>query len=357
VRWLTRAVWAVTILLLVIASVTLVRVYGGNSNPNQPAAGGGGGGGTSVPSCAVRSPSPHGLAPACGALWGFYSQRNNVSATAAVEATVGRKFDVVKHYHDFSGAKNGTFPTPEEVREADQGHILDEAWSSTLFSSGDPGLPPPDAVTGSGQSIYTWSTVASGALDGYIDSVAARVRDFGRPLILDFGHEADIADPTFGSPADYVAAYRHVVQRFRQSGATNVTWAWVVSGSAVGPVYRTRYQALYPGDDVVDWIGWDPYNHTIGNWRPPLELFRRFYDELDSGLLGPAAAEKPRLLGEYGCMADPRRTEWLRQVPAALEQLPRLKLAIYFNSGSWAALDAAGVKALGDAGRDPYVSS
>jgi hypothetical protein len=111
---------------------------------------------------------------------------------------------------------------------------------------------------------------------------------------------------------------------------------------------------------VVDWIGWDPYNHVATNWMDPLTTFNRFYNRIDGGLFATAAsAAKPRMLAEYGCIDDSRRPAWLEAIPAALEQLPKLLAVEYFdsgNGGTYALSDAASLQAFTTAGHDPYVN-
>jgi hypothetical protein len=87
-------------------------------------------------------------------------------------------------------------------------------------------------------------------------------------------------------------------------------------------------------------------------------MFRVFYDRLDAGLLGGAASTKPRVIAEYACMPDPRRPEWLRALPAALADLPKIKAVDYFDSGSLDSLgtDAESISAFADAGRAPLLN-
>ena len=75
---------------------------------------------------------------------------------------------------------------------------------------------------------------------------------------------------SWGTPADYVAAYRHIHAVFAQYGVTKAVWAWVPTG------WKGNYNKLapyYPGNDVVDWIGWDPYNGSVNGWQTPQQVF------------------------------------------------------------------------------------
>jgi beta-mannanase len=126
------------------------------------------------------------------------------------------------------------------------------------------------------------------------------------------------------------------VHRFRADGVTNVSWVWDVSGSTD---YWAKYgSGLYPGDDVVDWIAWDPYNwylcHSTG-WIGFAGMVRLFYDWLNAHGHG----NKPFMLAEYGSResdVDPSaKGRWLVDALGALKggMFPDLKALIYFDSG------------------------
>ena len=84
--------------------------------------------------------------------------------------------------------------------------------------------------------------------------------------------------------SDYVAAYRYVHAIFERFHADNVQWVWNPNtlGDAAPATYVATYQSVYPGDDVVDWIGLDIFN-TVPTWtgadragrRSPRPLPRR----------------------------------------------------------------------------------
>ena len=82
-----------------------------------------------------------------------------------------------------------------------------------------------------------------------------------------------------------------------------------------------------PGDDVVDWVAWDPYNWVDchgrdGDWIEFADKVRTFY----RWLRVHGHADKPFMLGEYGSdeplagqptagvvPARPQRSEWCEQ--------------------------------------------
>jgi hypothetical protein len=140
------------------------------------------------------------------------------------------------------------------------------------------------------------SSIADGSQDGYLISYANAVRRFGRPVVLAFGHEMNGDWYPWGfrhvTPGTFVAAWRHVVSIFRQQGADNVTWLWVVNVS-VGTRGQVSDPALWwPGKSMVTWVGLDGY------------FYRR--DQTFQGLFGAAITEvrrisrKPLLIAETG---------------------------------------------------------
>ncbi|MCF6184875.1 MAG: hypothetical protein L3J56_09700, partial [Bacteroidales bacterium] len=94
--------------------------------------------------------------------------------------------------------------------------------------------------------------------DFYIENWAHGVKDFGKTVFIRLGHEMN--DPyryPWGSQnnkaEDFVSAWRHVVDKFNEIGATNVVWVW-----SPHPAYLL-YQYYYPGDEYIDWLGVSTY--------------------------------------------------------------------------------------------------
>ena len=106
--------------------------------------------------------------------------------------------------------------------------------------------------------------IASGRYDGYLSSYAEAVRAYRHPVILSFGHEMNGNWSSWGyrhtSPADFVAAWRHIVNLFRALGAQNVTWLWtvnIINDSRSGKVDKVDH--WWPGNSYVNWVGIDGY--------------------------------------------------------------------------------------------------
>jgi len=94
--------------------------------------------------------------------------------------------------------------------------------------------------------------------------------------------------------------------------------------------------AFHPGDDVVDWVAWDPYNwancagRSRDRWRSLQQAARPMYAHLDA-----VGSAKPRMLGEFGSHDDPAmgsKERWLRDLPGTLRTaMPKLKAVVYFD--------------------------
>jgi beta-mannanase len=104
------------------------------------------------------------------------------------------------------------------------------------------------------------TAIAAGYYDPYLRSYADSVRNFRHSVVIGFGHEMNAPWYSWGyghvSPTTFVAAWRHIVNLFREDGADNVTWLWTVQAdqSVTGPV-----NLWWPGAQYVTWVGVDGY--------------------------------------------------------------------------------------------------
>ena len=299
---------------------------------------------------------PAGVLPAqgSGTLFGYYPDSGG--SPSSMETTIGRKFDLIHHFKDFD-ATNNMWPTSAMLPEASGGRTIHIGWELVSYGGGyDPNLQPAPGATstdrsGKVQKTWTYKQVSSGSLDRYLDAVAAKVKATSAKFIVDIDPETDDRPDiggtnkikaVAGTRAEYVAAYRHIVDRFRAQGVTNILWSWTMSGwTASDPSKAWNLQQLWPGSNYVNMIMWDPYNHSTSNWRSFSQLVAPFYNAIRGGLLDPVDANAKKLplgLGEYGCIADSRRPAWFKAIPSQIRSFPALVSIGYFNSGSWGSL-------------------
>jgi len=295
------------------------------------------------------------LVPSCGALWGMYTRKTAadwVSPFTDLEKSTGRTFDIVKRYHDWSNkGANGQFPDADEQElGADGRRILFFAWVSNTWSSG---------------GNASWKDIAAGKYD---DSViipeAKRLKAWGQKFFLTYDHEMDgVTRTSFGTSAEYVAAYRHIHDVLKAQGVNNVVWVWNPTGYLGN---EAKIAAMYPGDAYVDWVAYDPYNfHLCHNtsWRDTKTVLSSFYTWAEKNGLG----KKPFMLAEFGSSFDPNNPsamgDWYADMVPALKALPNIKAAVHFNSGNGKkycdyriTTNDQSMAGFAEAGQDPYLS-
>jgi hypothetical protein len=171
--------------------------------------------------------------------------------------------------------------------------------------------------------------VARGEYDFYIDAWAEAARKFGHPIFVRLGHEMNDPyrypwGPQNNTKEEYIAAWRHVVDRFRAAGAKNVLWVW-------SPHVAYEYWDLYyPGDAYVDWVATGSLNFgpiaQWSQWWAFAELFGKKYPKL-------AAFGKPVMIAEFGSLeVGGDRAAWYRDALTNLpQQYPAVHAVIFFN--------------------------
>ncbi len=142
--------------------------------------------------------------------------------------------------------------------------------------------------------------IAAGEYDSYLISFADDVAAFKHSVIISFGHEMNGYWETWGytrtPPATFIAAWRHIVDIFRQQGASNVTWLWQVNSAsrATGPV-----RDWWPGSQYVDWVGVSGYYYVAADsfsnvFTPVVTSIRKFTQDpllIAETAVGPAAGQ------------------------------------------------------------------
>ena len=235
---------------------------------------------------------------------------------AAQDTSLGRPLDLLVRYHDMSTTPDGTFPDSAEEQLSRQ-HLLVFSWAPVIWSTGQQ---------------YSWQTIASGALDqSVIIPEAMRLKNFGTTAFLSFAPEADSSGSSQGSPAQFVAAWRHVHDLFASLKVRNVVWVWTTTGYLP---HVSTIAAMYPGNSYVDWIGYDPYNYYScrnSRWQSFSQTIGPFYQWLSTHHF-----EKPIMLTEYGTSADPANpaleASWYRDIAPAINRYSGIKALSLWNS-------------------------
>src|SRR6266446_4066798 len=197
--------------------------------------------------------------------------------------------------------------------------------------------------------------IINGKWDVYIDKWADAARSFGHPMIVAFGVEMNgdwftwsgiyyggdewiEEGETWEGPEHFKAAYRHVVDRVRARGATNIKWMFHTNNYSYPLDTWNFAPAYYPGPDYVDWLGLSVYGQQFKDEPNPGigSLVDWPYQEMCG--LNPkkpimiaewATGEFPHSIDEHGGIG---KAEWIKQ---ALElfraRYPRIRAAVYWH--------------------------
>ena len=172
-------------------------------------------------------------------------------------------------------------------------------------------------------TLVSVSKIAAGGYDSYLRSFADSVRQFGRPVVIGFGHEMNAYWYSWGyrhtSPSTFVAAWRHIVTVFRARHAENVTWLWTLQADerGTGPI-----ASWWPGKKYVTWVGIDGYYYY------PSETFFSIFGKTIAEVR--ALTGLPVLLSEVGVGPQAGQARKIPDLFAGIRQYGTLGL-VWFD--------------------------
>jgi hypothetical protein len=278
---------------------------------------------------ALSCPLGRHLVPECGALLGVEPPEPSMTGLGRSETSLGNAVDLVYSFHDI----NDVVPSAFDREVVASGRVL-----HVDIDSRDYGNPDPTTVP--------WAGVASGAHDLELERMAQGIASLHVPVFVTFDHEPDQpVRSAVGTPAEFVAAWRHVHDLFVEQGATNAVWVWVVM--ALPQTYAAT-PAFWPGDSYVDWISWDSYDiagcNTSHGVDPALfQTFRTTTLGYLEWLRGQGSAtgidlDKPMMISETGTVPLPGRSSptdaWYDELPVVLRAEPDIKAVTVWDHTS-----------------------
>lgn len=274
------------------------------------------------------SPEPE---PAKGWAFGVYVPDLPTGRTdlPALEKLLGRQVPLVSAFTDWTYILGG----PNDVWMADDGK------RRILYSWEPFGL--------------RFAAIAAGGQDGYLHRVADSMLKFPHDIYVrpwgemnanwsSWQPTPDGSKRDGGTPEEFVAAWRHVVDLFRSRGVKNLKFVFAPDSSDF--TNNTPIPTIWPGADYVDVLGIDGYNWgantaTGDTWRDFVTIFANMY-----GILTKLHPSAPVWVCEVGCK-EPARNDgapvdlthtkavWVRDMIAALDagRFPRLSAVAWFN--------------------------
>jgi beta-mannanase len=277
---------------------------------------------TTFTGCTVRSVSEPPTATAHRIDWGVFLPDDNAESSSLW--TVQQMAGSTPRYVMRFAALDERTPIPEfnAITAAGAEPILTlEPWQP------DAGVDQPD---------YSLSRIAAGNFDGQLDTWARNLAAWGQPLLLRFGHEMNSDHYPWSvaangnSAADFVAAWKHVRNRFVLAGAHNVSFVWCPDS----PYEGSRDLApAYPGADAVDVLCLDGYNWGDGEghtWKSPEDIFGPGLDQLRA-----LDGEHPIIVGETASVEGPRsgqdKAEWIRRLFDFLARQKQVSAVVWFQ--------------------------
>jgi len=263
--------------------------------------------------------------------WGAYDDNTAESfeSIVSLEDSLHTRLPIISLYTAWGNKKNEVFPLLKAQAIYDLGSIPMITW--------EPWLDDFDATKfditaeSSNKNKDGLQAIANGRFDAYIDKWAQDAKKFGAPFYLRFAHEMNDPyrypwGPQNNQPGTFIAAWRHVADRFQKAGAKNVIWVW-----SPHPAYS--YADFYPGHEYVNWIGTTIINYgtvaTWSQWWSFDDIFGKFYSNV-------SLYKKPIIVTEFGSLAvGGDRPAWFKQAFNALPQkYPAVKALVFFHVAS-----------------------
>ncbi|MES2566860.1 MAG: glycosyl hydrolase [Bacteroidota bacterium] len=210
----------------------------------------------------------------------------------------GKKIKYVNYFHDWSidgSTTANNIPGMEVQNLLTNGYTPVITWEPMFKGYGrlDPVQP-------------RLSNIINGDYDSYIDAVANKLKSFNDTIIIRLMHEFEGDWYSWSlfqnnhDPGQYITAYRKVVDRFRQLGATKVKWMWCVN-SDYAPYESYNYVVnAYPGNNYIDIVATDIYNNHFPVNSPYWKSFRMQTAETYY-YLSKHFPQKPLFICEVGC--------------------------------------------------------
>ncbi len=308
----------ITLLMqLVDGQRTLATALGGSS-PTHDASRGPLATSTAVPTSTPAPPKPLVLGAFIDqAPWSQASLNQYVSET-------GKAPSAMLWFQDWGDSNGGNLDANTLDAVSNQGIMPIISWE------------PQAPGQGVNQPDYALSTIINGQHDGYIRGWAHDAAVWGKPLYVRFAHEMNGTWYPWcpyvngnGGGDQYIAAWRHIVDIFREEKATNVRWIWSPNTEFQSYPYSAQFSSMYPGDAYVDWIGLSGYNWGGPSWASFTDIYASTYAALTS------MSSKQIILTEIGSVeSGGNKADWitsalLTEIP---HTFPHIRAVIWFDA-------------------------
>lgn len=244
-----------------------------------------------------------------------------------LEDSLETTFPIIHIYNAWGSKAEEKFPTLSVKTIINMGSIPMITWEPWLGDFDDKeylGIPPIEK-----RDRECLKAIDEGTYDKYIRFWAQDAKEINSPIYVRFAHEMNDPyrypwGPQNNKPKDFVKAWKHVHDIFKEEGATNIIWVW-----SPHPSYK-YFEAFYPGKEYVDYVGLGVLNFgtaaSWSQWWSFEDLFGKDYKDL-------AIFNKPIMIAEFGSLnVGGNRAKWfadaLRDLPT---KYPQIKSILFFH--------------------------
>lgn len=193
---------------------------------------------------------------------------------------------------------------------------------------------------------FSLEKIASGELDRDFQAWARAARDFGSPLLVEYGTEVNgrwfpwnaSHNGESKGPDLFKKAYRRIIDVMRDEGAHNIKWVFHVDVDDNPDKPWNKFETYYPGDSYIDWLGISVYGASTpmsDEWPEFTELFGPVYPRL-----AKLAGDKPIAILEFGATSGHPKVDQAKWAEEALVNItsgrwPKIKAFSWWNE-AWA---------------------
>lgn len=215
-------------------------------------------------------------------------------------AAVGRKLAYV--YLTNNWFRSRAFPAEQVARVRARGAT---PFVRLMLRSSDEEATQPDP-------LFTLAAINAGTFDAELRAWGAAAGQVGSPVYAEYGTEVNGEwfawnarwNGREGGAAQFVQAYRHIVNTVRAGGGGNVRWVFHVAAQDDPPARWNTLESYYPGGDVISVLGVSAYGAQSPLDYPQDVLSLRAQLDAVMPRLSALAPAKPALLLEFGSARD-----------------------------------------------------
>ncbi len=182
--------------------------------------------------------------------------------------------------------------------------------------------------------------ILSGKHDDFLKEYADNFKKHENPILLRINNEMNgdwvsYCTLHLGKDPDlFIAAYRYIHDFFDKEGVNNVLYVFNPNEKSFPDFSFNKYLAYYPGDEYVDIVGLTAYNtgtYYEGEvWRSFDEAYRPLYDDYNERF------DQPFMITEFSSSSiGGDKVEWFRDMFEAINNYPKISIAVLWNYLDW----------------------